>query len=346
MKSYLEKLLDIERNYYRDEIQHKIRACWYDQNLSQLKATLQNAINENIDINLDLNEEQLKEEYEKIWTEWSSQDLKEEEKNERNKLFDDLYTLFKMESKMMENKHAIFELFDSSNFIMNEIIQYLESTIIHKFQTYEAAFASKEDYIYPWRENSKPLREMSPYPGKSKCEYLRPDSFYTVVNSKITIQKWVPRECRDLVRSCSGYYNQPDVTWKTEESLQIKKLASCLKDPDNPEESTWPKLIYLISSKIQYLLNRGAHVTAKEIIYLLSSFFKQVNHEINYIQAKLTNMAEITMTTLAFAHTFKHRSELRMEKMNDYSLKKKKQKLDYCEFFLEQVNTRKLARGN
>ena len=338
MKSYLDKLLDIERNYYRDEIQHKIRACWYDQNLSHLKATLQNAINENIDINLDLNEEQLKEEYEKIWTEWSFQDLKEEEKNERNKLFDDLYTLFKMESKMMENKHAIFELFDSSNFLMNEIIQYLEWTIIHKFQSYEAAFASKEDYIYPWRENSKPLREMSPYPGKSECYYLRPDSIYTVVNNKIKIQKWVPSECKDLVRSCSGYYNQPDVTWKTEESLQIKKLASCLQNPDNPEESTWPKLVYLISSETQNLLKRDAHVTAKEIIYLLSSFFKQVNHEINYIQGKLTNKAEMTMTTLAFAHTFKHRSELRMEKMNDYSLKKKKQKLDNCEFFLEQVN--------
>ena len=345
MKSYLRKLLDIERNYYRDEIQHKVRACWYDQNLSHLKDTLKKEINKNIDINLDLNTEQLKEEYEKIWSEWSRQDLKEEEENERNKLFDDLYILFKMESKMMENKHIVFELFHSSNFQMDGIIQILESTIVEGFQTYRTGFACKEDYIYPWRENSKLLREMSPYLGKSS-DYIREDSLYTVVKNKIKIRSWVPIECKGLIRSCSGYYNHADITWKTEERLQIKKLASCLKDPDNSEETIWPKFIHFISSEIQNLLNRNAHVTAKEIIHLLSSAFNQVNHEINYIQAKLTNMAEMTITTLAFAHTFKHRSEMRMEKMNEYILKREKQKLDNCEFFLEQVNTRKLARGN
>ena len=136
MKSQLNKLLDIERNYYRNEIQHKIRACWYDQNLSHLKDTLMKVIKENIDNNLDLDDEQLRDEYEKIWSEWLSQDLKEEEENERNKEFDDLYMLFKMKSKMMENKHTIFQQFNSLNFQMNDTIGNLESTIIGEFQTY------------------------------------------------------------------------------------------------------------------------------------------------------------------------------------------------------------------
>ena len=153
MKSQLNKLLDIERNYYRNEIQHKIRACWYDQNLSHLKDTLMKVIKENIDNNLDLDDEQLRDEYEKIWSEWLSQDLKEEEENERNKEFDDLYMLFKMESKMMENKHTIFQQFNSLNFQMNDIIGNLESIIIGEFQTYTTQFSPKDSSIH-WRENS------------------------------------------------------------------------------------------------------------------------------------------------------------------------------------------------
>ena len=110
---------------------------------------------------------------------------------------------------------------------------------------------------------------------KSKCDYVRPDSLYTVVKNKI----------------------------KNEERFQIKQLASCLRDPDNLDVSTWPKFIRFIS---EILLNRDTHPTAKEIIHLLSDNIKQVNHEINYIQAKVTNIAEMTITTLAFAHTIKH----------------------------------------
>ena len=353
MKSNLEKLLDIERNYYKDEIQKFIRACWYDQNISDLRATLIEAINKNIDINLDLDEGQLIQEYETIWLEWSNQDLKEEEENERNKDFDDLYTLFKMESKMVENKQVIFELFDHSKFKMDNVIRDLESKIKTKFETYETSFSSEEDYIYPWRENNQPLKNMIPYTGNSECEYIRQDSLFVTrggeyLNSNLVIEikDWIPRDCTDLIQSCSGFYNHADITWKHEEWLQIKKLASCLKYPDNPEISTWSKLVRFISSNIERLLKQNVQVTVREIIHFLCSTFKHVNHEINYIQANLTNKAEINITTLAFAHVFKHRREMKMEKVNDYYLKKEKQKLVNRKFFLEQVNNRKLARGN
>ena len=351
MKSNLEKLLDIERNPYRDEIQNIIRACWYDQNISDLKVTLIEAINKNIDINLDLNEEQLRKEYERIWSEWSSQDLKEEEENERNKDFDDLYTLFKMESKMMENKHFIFELFNNSQFQMDKIIQDLKSKIIAKFESSGTSFSSEEDYIYPWRENNQPLKEMIPYTGKTKCVYIRQDSLFNTkiegdLSSNLEISDWIPKDCTDLIQSCSGLYNHADITWKREEWLQIKILASCLKDPDNPKESTWCKLVRSISLNIESLLMQSIQVIVKEVVHLLCSTFKHVNHEINYIQANLTNKAEMTITTLAFAYLFKHRREMKMEKLTEYLSKKEEQKLTNCKFFLEQVNNRKLARGN
>ena len=352
MRSNLEKLLDIERNYYKDEIQNKIRACWYDQNISDLRVKLITAINKNIDINLDLNEKQLRNEYDKIWSEWSIQDLKEEEENERNKDFDDLYTLFKMESKMMENKHVIFELFVNSQFQTDKIIKELQSRIITEFLTCETPFSSEEDYIYPWRENNRPLKDMIPYTGKKKCKYLRPDSLYSIKGKMfssslvIEIKTWVPKECTDLIHSCSGYYNQPDITWKFPEWFQIKKLASCLKDPNNSKTSTWSMFVSSFSSKISKALKKDTQVTVKEVVHILCSTFKHVNHELNYIQANLTNKAEMTITTLAFIHVFKHRREIKKETVNNYYSKKEKQKLENCNFFLDQVNNRKLARGN
>ena len=352
MRSNLEKLLDIERNYYRDEIQNKIRACWYDQNISDLRVKLITAINKNIDINLDLNEKQLRNEYDKIWSEWSIQDLKEEEENERNKDFDDLYTLFKMESKMMENKQVIFELLVSSQFQMDKIIKELQSKIITKFQTCETPFSSEEDYIYPWRENNLPLKDMIPYTGKTKYKYLRPDSLYRTKEKMLSsslvieIKTWVPKECTDLIHSCSGYYNQPDITWKRQEWFQIKKLASCLQDPNDSKTSTWSTFVSSFSSKISKALKKDTQVTIKEIVHILCATFKHVNHELNYIQANLTNKAEMTITTLAFIHVFKHRREIKKETVNDYYSKKEKQKLENCNFFLDQVNNRKLARGN
>ena len=354
MRSNLKKLLDIERNYYKDEIQNTIRACWYTQNTSDLRNTLITAINENIDNNLDLNEEELKKEYEKNWSKWSNQDLlKEEEENEKNKDFDELYTLFNMESNMMENKNDIYELFKNQQFQMDHIIRHLEWKIRTKFETSETSFASEEDYFYPWRENNRHLKDMIPYSGKTKCEYLRPDSLYCTKERKyfsssptIEIKNWVPKECTDLIQSCSGYYNHADITWKTEEWRQIKRLASCLKDPDNLNASTWPKLVCYISSNIEKELNKSTQVTVKEIVHFLFSTFMQVNHEINYIQANLTNNAERIITTLAFARVFKYRRETKREKVRDYYVKKEKQKLDNCEFFIKQVQNRKLARGN
>ena len=359
MRSNLEKLLDIERNYYKGEIQNKIRACWYDQNISDLRDKLIAAINENIDINLDHDEEQLRKEYERIWSEWSIQDLKEEEENERNKDFDDLYTLFKMESKMMENKHVIFELFVNSQFQMDKIIKDLQSEIIAKFQTCETSFSSEEDYIYPWRENNRHLKDMIPFTEKTKYKYLRPDSLYSTTKNKkvekkyfssapttIEIKGWVPKECTDLIQSCSGYYNHVDITWKTEEWFQIKRLASCLEDPNSSKTSTWFTFVSSLSSKIKKELKKDTHVTVKEIVHILCLTFKHVNHEINYIQANLTNKAEMTITTLAFAYVFEHRREMKKKTVNDYYSKKAKQKLANCNFFLDQVKNRKLVRGN
>ncbi|KAI6659793.1 Interferon-induced very large GTPase 1 [Oopsacas minuta] len=356
VKSNLSRLLYIERKYYQDKIQFQIKACWAELNRSHLMGNFQIAINENLDDNLELNEKEQQKAFEETWLRcFGDEDLKEE-RTERDEDFDNLYSIFKMESKMMENKQTIFKLLSSSNFEMDKVIQSLRMEMLMNFENYVESFSAEENYFFPWKENILPMKDMVPFTGRDYCEYLKEDSLYTSAKKNLfgtqtilTINHWIPKECHDLIQCCSGYSNHADITWKTEERKQILLLASVLKDPDNPRVSTWSKLLHNISSTVESLLKRDPHIpkgTVRELMNYLSTTFKHVNYEINYIQAKLTNKAEMTITTFVFAYAFKHLWETKMKRRNQYNLEKEREKSKLLDYFFQKVKSRTLARGN
>ena len=107
----LTRLLYIEKKHYRDKLQSKIKVVWTDINLSELMGKFQKAIDISIDKYLDSDHEELETAFEEIWLGCFGDDLEEEE-IERNEDFDNLYSIFKMESKTMENRQEVFEIFD------------------------------------------------------------------------------------------------------------------------------------------------------------------------------------------------------------------------------------------
>ena len=68
----------------------------------------QEAIEKNADQYFELNIEQQESEFDKVWLECFGSDDKAEEKAERDEMFDNLYSVFRMESKTMENKQFIY----------------------------------------------------------------------------------------------------------------------------------------------------------------------------------------------------------------------------------------------
>ena len=84
----------------------------------------------------------------------------------------------------------------------------------------------------------------------------------------------------------------------------------------------------------------------KEIVNFLCHICKVVNYEINYIEAKLTNAAERTISTYAFALAFKSILEAKIGKEKENESKQKKVKEKNFEYFLQKVENRKLTKGN
>ena len=279
---------------------------------------------------------------------FGAEDSKEEE-SERDRDFENLYSIFKMESKMMENKQIIFELFSVSKFEMNSVIESLTKYILKKLESFVESLSNTGNFIFQWKESLTKIKDMVPYNGKEQLEYLREESLYTMKKREPIIHKWIPVECHAIIWNCSGYKNDPDITWSTEGRKQILWLASILKDPDNPRISTWSKLIHNISSFVEGLLKPKQQIpkgTVREIIHFLCTTFRLVNYEIGYINAKLTNIAEMTITTLVFAYAFKHLWEMKRNLRAEYKTKKDDKKSDLLKFFLDKVESRKLARGN
>ena len=185
---------------------------------------LQNAITDKIDKYLDLNGEEQKEAFEKIWLECFGDDEREEEEIERAEDFDNLYTIFKMETKTMEIIQIVFDYFEQFQFRHDTIIEDLRSQIQTKFETCSFEFASPQDFLYPSNENSVPIKDMTPFTGKTDYEYLGKDTLYkmdTSYSPELIIAGWIPQCCHSLVVYCSGYYNLPEITWEMEERKQV-----------------------------------------------------------------------------------------------------------------------------
>ena len=358
MRSNLARLIYIERKNYKDRLKYQIKAVLTEIKLSENMGKFQEKISTNIvDIHLDKSITEQTEAFEEIWKECFG-DNEGEEENERDDDLDDLYTIFKMESKIMENKGTIIDLLRKSNFDMHEAIQLIRREIQQNFEG-NSIYCITEDFIYPCMQNNIPIKEMTPFTGEDRYEYLGQDTLYKVDNSSLNplyassvipqISEWVPECCYSLVNYCSGYYNHVDITWELEEKKQIMRLASILKDPNNTEKSTWKKLIDNISSKVQEIIEFDPEIsqgTVKQLVNFLCSTLKHVNYEINYIQARLTIAAERALSTLVFAYAFKSKWGLKAHINIQSRLTNEEEKLRKKEYFLSAILSSQMTRGN
>ena len=240
---------------------------------------------------------------------------------------------------------------------MDQIISNFKSDIVTRFQ-HTPYSGRSEQFLYAFESNHS-LKSMTPYPGYEKFEYLCQRTLYskkTVASwfpfgSKevITISDWVPKECHDIVKYCSGYYDNVDIKWKgISKNQQRLLLASQLKHPYNPKINTWEKLITDISTKVRGFIENDHKIsqgTVRQIIAYLYHQFHIVNYEIDHIGAKLTNVAETTILTLVLAFAFqsfwKVKTRIRMENER----KKEGKKVEYLEYFLQKIENRKMVRG-
>ena len=351
-KSNLHRLIYMEKKIYEDKIKFQLKSRLTEIKLKESMTKFQEDIEKNADKYFELTIEEQKREFNKVWRN-CFRDNKNEEEDELYQKFDDLYSLFRMESKTMENKQTIYALFRKFNFKMDKIIQDLREQMLTKFRHGHQKGPQMEQFIYPWKENRVPIKDMTPYTGKTKCEYLNKTSLYnkrTAHGSKpnLKFSFWVPSECHPLVKYCSGYFNHPDVIWKLEKRKQIALLASHLKDPSDFKKSTWDKFINDISKSILEFTKKDpniSHSTVKEIVDLLCHICKVVNYEINFIEAKLTNVAERTISTFAFALAFKSLLKPKLEEEREIKSRQAKKEID-LKYFLQKVQNRELARGN
>ena len=351
-KSNLRRLIFMEKKTYEDKLKFEIKARLKEIKLNEKIRRFQEAIEKNADRYLELNTEEQEGEFEIIWFSCFSNDTKEEEETDFDEIFDDLYSVFRMESKTMENKSTIYTLFRRFNFEMDTTIKILCERILSRFCDESNKFAGAEQFIYPWRENKVPLKDMTPYIGKLNFEYLSKDSLYVIEvqekRSYLDFRKHVPKECHPLIKYCSGYFNHPDIIWNPAKRKQILLLASKLKDPTDPKRSTWEKLISNISKRVQEFIRSDQIVsqsTVKEIVDFLSQACKLVNYEINFIEAKLTNGAERMISTLAFAFAFKSVLNAKFEEQRDDESDENERKENGLIYFLQKVKNRKSARG-
>ena len=363
-KTNLSRLIYIERKFYEDEIKIQIKAVLTEIKLSESMKKFQDAIISNVDHYLSLTVEQQESEFNAIWLECFRCVDKKEEENERYEIFNDLYSTFKMDSNTMDIQSNVYDWFRAMNFEMEQIISYLENDILVRFTSNPKSSDLTHQYIYTSRTNNFPIKEMTPYAGQDGYNYLHKESLFLpsknedllsktmglfVRQEEINIKKWIPKECRPIVKYCSGYYNHPDVCFKDLDfNNQILLLASSLKCHSDINLSIWKKLISEISQEIQKFVKLDENIssgTVKQIVNFLCSLFKIVNYEINFIQARLADKAERNISTFVFAHAFKSVWGAKLKKRSERNEKEKKKKADLHEYFFEKIETRKLIRG-
>ena len=106
-----------------------------DIKLSESMKKFQEAIVKNVDRYLVLNFEDKKMTFNEMWLECFGAEDPREGEIERDENFDNLYSIFKMELRTMESRSAMYELFRNSNFIMDDVINSIQSKLISSFQS-------------------------------------------------------------------------------------------------------------------------------------------------------------------------------------------------------------------
>ena len=353
-RSNLSRLIYIERKNHEGKLKYQIKAVLTEIKLSESMKKFQEAIIKNVDKYLELNVEHQRKAFEKAWTECFGAEDREEEENERDEIFGDLYSIFKMESRTMENMSTIYELFRNLNFIMGDIISYIHFELVSRFKNDPQSFKGTDQFIYPCYGNNAPIKDMMSfgkyeYLGKYSLFEYSEDNIWSYSSFKLKISKWIPKECHPLVQYCSGYYNHPDITWKKlDRSNQILLLASLLKAPEDSTLSTWDKFVNKIITSVQEYIAIDPNIsqgTVKEIVNFLYSLYKIVNHEIGFIEARLSNTAERTISTFVFAIGFKSLWETKTKKRSENKSKTESEKLNLLQYFLQKIENRKMIRG-
>ena len=356
-KSNLSRLIYVERKIYSDKLKFQINAVYTEFKLSESMKKFQELIINNIDTYLELTVNEQKEVFEKAWMECFWSDDKSENEIERDENFRDLYSIFRMESTIIEKEASIYKIFRDLNFKMEKIIPQIESDILSRFHNKSFDLEMSDQFIFTF-ENNTPIKSMTPYPGKSKFEYFSKDTLYSmkIVRSWILWEKesfkifpWVPKECHTLVRYSSGLFDTIDMVWNPEKRKQRSLLASQLKDPNNSKMSTWKSLILRLCAEIENFVGKDVNIsqgTVKEMINFLYSQIQIVNYEIDYIGAKLTNAAESSIVTLLFAYAFKSLWKAIINKQMGSREKNEVQRQSLLQYFLQKIENRKMVRGS
>ena len=348
----LNRLIYVQYIIYEDKIKFQISAVKIEKKIHESMKKFQEAINRDVDSYLELSVEQQKSSFEQTWTECFEDEDYIKEEVERNEIFERLYSLFKMEFRAMENKTEILNIFRTERYQMENIISIVQNEILCGFLE-DPNVQGEKHFIFTIQEHNTPLRAMTPFPNKSSCQYLLPDCIYKIVTEKaqrkteITLLDGIPSQCKPLVKYCSGYYNYPDVQWEGwRMDKQILTLASQLKSPRNLHVSTWQLLIEDIDTVKKFIdIDPSVSpVTIKEIINHLYSIFQVVNYELGFIQARLTNTAERTISKLVFAYAFKSLWETKQQNRLEHDQKKEKEKQGLLQYFLQKIKVRKMFR--
>ena len=355
-RSNLSRLIYMERKVYEDKLKFQIKSVLTEIKLSESMKQFQEMIVKNVDNYLGLEVKELKIHFEETWSKCFCGDDLNEEEIERDETFSNLFSIFMMESKTMEKRSIVYEIFRNLDFKMNEIIDFIEKDILARFQ--RVPKEKLEQFIFPCAENNTPIKHMTPYPGKVEFEYLGKDCLYVVdmerrmlVFSKLKLRTsdWVPTECRSLIKYCSGYYSHPDIIWKKlKKNQQILLLASKLRVPNNPKVSTWEKVINDISKEVRIFIGQDPTIspgTVKEMVNFICSLFKLINYEISFIDAKLSNTAERTISILVFAYAFKSVWNAKRNKPLENKANTEAKKIELLQYFLQKIENRKMVRG-
>ena len=354
-KSDLSRLIYVEQKIHSDKLRFQMDYVLTENKIAESMKNFQEEIVNNVDKYLEKTVAEQKACFENTWMECFRGDDKREYENERDENFRILYSIFRMESRYMQSESSIFKTFQAYNFDMKTIISNFQSDILMRFQDTLHSCRS-EQFLYAF-ENNHPIESMTPFPGNKTFEYMDKETLYSKktlldwfpYGSKdaITISNWVPKECNDLVKYCSGCYDNISIKWRgISKNQQRLLLGSQLRHPYNFKMNTWEKLILDISKEVQTFIRSDHNIsqgTVKQIINYLYHLFHIVNYEIDYIGVKLTNVAETTILTLVFAYAFQFFWKINTEKRMENKRIKESKKDKLLEYFLQKIENRKMV---
>ena len=317
--SNFKRLIYVVRTQYENQIKIHIKLALAEINLTKNTKKFKLVIAENVEKYLNFSKQELEEAFENSWKEiFCNKDL-EEEIQEREEDFSNLYSIFKMEFNSMEEEHVISQSFHEHNFDMDKLVHSLKRYIHEQFLNHSSDQA--KPFINALNGYHTPIKDMVPYNGSPKCIYLSQKSLYKTstpssqprlcTDTNLKPHHWIPPECEGLLQYCSGLYCHPDIIWKPNKRTQVNMLKSYLRDIEPSEKDIWPKFIKDICD-ISKLLSPDSDVSSaivKKLINALCLKIRVLNYEIGFIHACLSNFAERALSTLIFAYAFKIRRE-------------------------------------